>query len=42
MACARFAFDLDGAPPGAKYQGAVITVTVVTAEDAIEVSAPLD
>jgi DsbC/DsbD-like thiol-disulfide interchange protein len=38
----RFAFDLDGAPPGAKYQGAVITVTVVTAEDAIEVSAPLN
>jgi DsbC/DsbD-like thiol-disulfide interchange protein len=38
----RFAFDLDGAPPGAKYEGAVITVTAVAADDAIEVSAPLD
>ncbi len=38
----RFAFDLDGAPPGAKYEGAVITITAVTADDAIEVIAPLD
>ena len=38
----RFAFDLDGAPPGAKYEGAVITVTAVTADEAIEVAAPLD
>jgi DsbC/DsbD-like thiol-disulfide interchange protein len=38
----RFAFDLEGAPPGAKYDGALITITAVTAEDAIEVSAPLD
>jgi DsbC/DsbD-like thiol-disulfide interchange protein len=38
----RFAFDLEGAPPGAKYEGAAITVTAVTAEDAIEVSAALD
>ncbi|TMJ32327.1 MAG: cytochrome C biogenesis protein [Alphaproteobacteria bacterium] len=38
----RFAFDLDGAPPGAKYEGVHITITAVTAEDAIEVTAPLD
>jgi len=38
----RFAFDLDGAPPGAKYEGAVVTVTAVTPDDAIEVAAPLD
>src|SRR5436190_9002431 len=31
----RFAFDLDGAPPGAKYEGAHITITAVTADDAI-------
>ena len=39
---ARFAFDLDGAPPGISYDGAVITITAVAAEEAIEVSAPLD
>jgi DsbC/DsbD-like thiol-disulfide interchange protein len=38
----RFAFDLDGAPPGAKYPGAVITITAVAADDAIEVDVPLD
>jgi len=38
----RFAFDLDGAPPGAKYEGAVLTITAVAADDAIEVIAPLD
>jgi DsbC/DsbD-like thiol-disulfide interchange protein len=38
----RFAFDLDGAPPGISYDGAVITITAVAAEEAIEVSAPLD
>jgi DsbC/DsbD-like thiol-disulfide interchange protein len=38
----RFAFDLDGAPPGAKYEGAVITITAVAADDAIEVNVPLD
>lgn len=37
----RFAFDLDGAPPGGKYDGALITITAVTADDAIEVVAPL-
>jgi DsbC/DsbD-like thiol-disulfide interchange protein len=38
----RFAFDLDGAPAGAKYEGAVITLTAVAGNDAIEVLAPLD
>jgi len=38
----RFALDLDGAPPGAKYEGAVITITAVAGNDAIEVPAPLD
>ncbi|HMD74713.1 MAG TPA: protein-disulfide reductase DsbD domain-containing protein [Steroidobacteraceae bacterium] len=38
----RFAFDLDGAPPGAKYEGAVITITAVAGKNAIEVFAPLD
>jgi len=38
----RFAFDLDGAPPGAKYEGAVLTITAVAGNDAIEVLAPLD
>ena len=26
----RFAFDLDGAPPGESYQGALLTLTAVT------------
>jgi DsbC/DsbD-like thiol-disulfide interchange protein len=38
----RFAFDLDGAPPGAKYEGTVVTITAVAADDAIEVDVPLD
>jgi DsbC/DsbD-like thiol-disulfide interchange protein len=38
----RFAFDLDGAPPGAKYEGAAITLTAVAGEDAIEVATHLD
>jgi DsbC/DsbD-like thiol-disulfide interchange protein len=37
----RFSFDLDGAPPGASYEGAVITLTVA-GEDPIEVSTQLD
>lgn len=37
----RFAFDLDGAPPGAKYEGALLTVTAAMAGNAIEVSTPL-
>jgi DsbC/DsbD-like thiol-disulfide interchange protein len=42
MGLQRFAFDLDGAPPGATYHGAVITITAVAADDAIEVNVPLD
>lgn len=38
----RFAFDLDGLPPGAKAHGATITLTLVAGQSAIEVSAPLD
>ncbi len=39
---ARFGFELDGAPPGAKYEGALITLTAVSGKDAIEVSLRLD
>jgi hypothetical protein len=38
----RFAFALDGIPPGAKTHGSVLTVTAVSGTEAIEVSAPLD
>jgi DsbC/DsbD-like thiol-disulfide interchange protein len=38
----RFAFDLDGAPPGAKYEGILITLTAVAGEEAIEVTTRLD
>ena len=38
----RFAFDLDGAPPGAKYQGVPITLTAVAGNSAIEVVTRLD
>ena len=38
----RFAFDLDGAPPGAKYDGAAITLTAVAGEHAIELTTRLD
>jgi len=38
----RFAFDLDGAPPGATYSGARITLTAVAGDDAIEVVTSLD
>jgi DsbC/DsbD-like thiol-disulfide interchange protein len=38
----RFAFELDGAPPGAKYDGAAITLTAVAGEHAIEVTTRLD
>jgi DsbC/DsbD-like thiol-disulfide interchange protein len=38
----RFAFDLDGAPPGAHYAGAAITLTAVAGKQAIEVTALLD
>jgi hypothetical protein len=38
----RFVFDLDGAPPGATYAGAPLTLTAVAGSDAIEVTAPLE
>jgi DsbC/DsbD-like thiol-disulfide interchange protein len=38
----RFAFDLDGVPPGASAQGATLTLTAVADGTAIEVKARLD
>jgi DsbC/DsbD-like thiol-disulfide interchange protein len=38
----RFAFALDGAPPGAKYHGARLTLTAVAGQTAIEVAIRLD
>jgi DsbC/DsbD-like thiol-disulfide interchange protein len=38
----RFAFDLEGAPPGGTYRGAHITLTAVAGDGAIEVTTPLD
>ena len=38
----RFAFELDGAPPGATYDGARIALTAVGGDSAIEVTARLD
>jgi DsbC/DsbD-like thiol-disulfide interchange protein len=38
----RFTFDLDGLPPGAQAQGALLTFTAVSAREAIEVQARLD
>ena len=38
----RFAFDLDGAPPGATYDGAAIALTAVADDAAIEVVTRLD
>jgi DsbC/DsbD-like thiol-disulfide interchange protein len=38
----RFAFNLEGAPPGVKVDGASITLTVVSGNDAIEVVTHLD
>jgi DsbC/DsbD-like thiol-disulfide interchange protein len=37
-----FTFDLDGLPPDAKAQGAMLTLTAVSDSDAIEVPARLD
>jgi DsbC/DsbD-like thiol-disulfide interchange protein len=37
----RFAFDLDGLPPGASADGAILTLTLVDGQNAIEVTAPL-
>lgn len=38
----RFAFELDGAPPGASYRGIAITLTAIAGDDAIEVTTRLD
>ena len=38
----RFAFDLNGVPPGVSAKGAVLTFTAVADEEAIEVSTPID
>ena len=38
----RFTFALDGLPPGAKAEGATLTLTAVTGEAAIEVTYRLD
>jgi DsbC/DsbD-like thiol-disulfide interchange protein len=38
----RFTFDLDGLPTGAKAQGALLTFTAVSANEAVEVQARLD
>ena len=38
----RFVFDLDGAPPGAKYEGAALTLTAVAGDEAIEVATRLE
>jgi DsbC/DsbD-like thiol-disulfide interchange protein len=38
----RFVFDLDGAPPGISYEKALITLTAVAGQQAIEVAARLD
>jgi DsbC/DsbD-like thiol-disulfide interchange protein len=38
----RFAFDLDGLPPGASPKGATLRLTVVSEEAAIEVTTALD
>lgn len=41
QATRRFVFDLDGVPPGANAEGAPLTFTVVSPNDAIEVVSPL-
>jgi DsbC/DsbD-like thiol-disulfide interchange protein len=38
----RFAFELDGLPPGASDRGALLTLTATTADDAVEVAIRLD
>ena len=37
----RFAFALDGLPPGASIKGAMLTLTTVAGNDAIEVHWPV-
>ena len=38
----RFAFELDGLPPGASDRGALLTLTATTADHAVEVAIRLD
>jgi DsbC/DsbD-like thiol-disulfide interchange protein len=38
----RFAFELDGAPPGASFRGAAIMLTAVAGDEAVEVVSRLD
>jgi DsbC/DsbD-like thiol-disulfide interchange protein len=38
----RYAFELDGLPPGASAEGATLKITAVSPSDAIEVEARLD
>jgi DsbC/DsbD-like thiol-disulfide interchange protein len=38
----QFALELDGAPPGASFRNATITLTAVAGDDAIEVATRLD
>jgi DsbC/DsbD-like thiol-disulfide interchange protein len=38
----RFVLELDGAPPGEKYEGALITLTAVQDSEAIEVQVRID
>jgi DsbC/DsbD-like thiol-disulfide interchange protein len=38
----RFTFELDGGPPGASYEDVQVTLTTVTAQEAIEVTTRLD
>jgi DsbC/DsbD-like thiol-disulfide interchange protein len=38
----RFAFDVDGVPPGSNIAGAQIRLTLIAGEDAIEVTSHLD
>jgi DsbC/DsbD-like thiol-disulfide interchange protein len=38
----RFAFELDGLPPGASDRGALLTLTATTADNAVEVAIRLD
>jgi DsbC/DsbD-like thiol-disulfide interchange protein len=37
----RFALSLEGAPPGARYEGTLITITAVTAGEATETVVPI-
>lgn len=38
----RFAFDLDGLPPGASTKGATVRLTLTSGTDAVDVVSPLD